>query len=476
MLAQELHAFRGYDNANLVFDPKSMAFFMTDDDVFRYVRGSRLSSNGYPANGNGKARPEQFLQIESVLKQERERVAQRYKAATTGRHTLSRLTVLTTTACNLNCTYCYADGGAYGGAVNRLSAHNARTAIRNVVDYYKGIDTIQFFGGEPLLNPGLIEEICQDCEAMASAGKLPRLPQFGATSNGTIWNDRIRNLLKRYNIGLNISVDGPQEVHDRSRIDAQGRGTYQRVFHTLERLREEQIPFNIEVTYNVYSMQAGYSIWDTVQFFADQGIYNPHIVPASYAPHDTQRWSPRARAQLVRDYREATQKAIQSLLTGRPTLFSFISGALSALLLKIPQPLVCAAGVHDLAIDTAGNLYPCFMFVGQNDFILQSALTSLDNNGYRRKGHDFFLQNAKDERADCQTCWARSICTGCLGAHQIENGSLDGQVLACAITKTVAETLMAELAALRQNPADWKRFVANYRDFRLTQPQPAESC
>ncbi len=474
MLTQELHAFRDQWNANLVFDPKSMAFFLTDDEVFQYVRRNRPSANGHSANG--KSRPKQFGQIESVLLKERQRVAERYRAATTGTHILNRLTILTTTACNLNCTYCYADGGAYGGTISRLSAHNASAAIRNIASYYKGVKNIQFFGGEPLLNPGLIESVCHDCEEMVARGEMSHLPQFGATSNGTIWNDGIRDLLKRYKIGLNISVDGPQDVHDRSRIDARGRGTFQRVFRTLAELKANEIPFNIEVTYNIYSMQAGYSIWDIVQFFADQEIYNPHIVPASYAPDDSQRWTPAMRSQLVRDYREATRKAIHSILTDRPILFSFISGTLSALLMKIPQPMVCAAGVHDLAIDTAGNIYPCFMFVGQEDFVFQSGLKSLDNNDFRRRGHEFFLHNVKEQRSACQTCWARSLCTGCLGAHQIENGHLDGKVLNCAITQTVAETIISELTHLQQSPADWQRFVSRYRDIRLGQPFQVENC
>ncbi|HID35541.1 MAG TPA: radical SAM protein, partial [Anaerolineae bacterium] len=407
---------------------------------------------------------------------ERQRVAQRYRAATTGTHTLNRLTILTTTACNLNCTYCYADGGAYGGAINRLSAHHASAAIRNIASYYKGIKHIQFFGGEPLLNPELIEHICNDCKAMVHRGEMPYLPQFGATSNGTLWNDGIRDILKRHRIGLNISIDGPQDVHDRSRIDARGRGTFQKVFRTLTELKAHAIPFNVEVTYNIYSMQAGYSIWDIVQFFADNDIYNPHIVPASYAPDDSQRWTPSMRSQLVRDYREATRKAMRSLLTDRPMLFSFVSGTLSALLMKIPQPLVCAAGVHDLAIDTAGNIYPCFMFVGQEDFVFQSALKSLDNHDFRRRGHDFFLHNDKAQRSVCQTCWARSLCTGCLGAQQIENGHLDGKVLNCAITQTVAETILSELTRLRKSPADWQRFVSQYRAIRLGQSFLVESC
>ncbi len=475
ILLQELHAFHGNNGHHFIFDPESMVFFQSDDQTFQYIRRNRGgSSSGQTVPANGRS--SQFQQMEDVLLKERARVSQRYQRASTGKHTISRLTILTTTACNLNCTYCYADGGAYGGPVNRLSASNASTAIRNILDYYKGIDAIQFFGGEPLLNPGLIESVCRDCETMFAQGKMPNLPRFGATSNGTIWNERIASLLKRYKISLNISIDGPQEVHDRSRIDVKGNGSFHRVFRTLEALKEHEIPFSVEVTYNTITMRAGYSVWDIISFLAEHDIYHPHIVPAAFAPTDGNRWTPPERKQLAQHYREATQRAVASLVEGKPMLFSYITGILQPLLLKIPQPLVCAAGVHDLAIDTAGNIYPCFMFIGQDEFIQHSALQSLDDDDYRRRGHDFYLQNAKEHRSSCENCWARNICTSCLGMHQIENGRLDGKTINCLIIQTVAETLMTELARLQQTPAQWKRFVDNYRSFRLGSAQPIEIC
>lgn len=225
--------------------------------------------------------------------------------------------------------------------------------------------SIQFFGGEPFLNIDLIESICCFFKKMVTDGKIPRSPRFGATTNGTIWNTKIASVVKQNAIFLNISIDGPQEIHDLTRIDKKGRGSFSRVLQTLHYLQEENIPFSVEVTYNSESMRRGYSVWDVIEFFAEKGIYHPHIVPAVYKSDDPQGWEPHERRRLLEYDKVATSNALQSLVEGNPKLFSFITGLLRPLLLKIPQPLVCAAGVHDLAIDIDGNIYPCFMFVGR---------------------------------------------------------------------------------------------------------------
>lgn len=467
---QTLHAFQYANEQYILFDPESMLFFQSDNETYRHI--NRLRQNGESAALTDR----QLQSLETTLVRERARVAERYRKASTGMHVINRLTILTTTACNLNCTYCYAGGGSYGGAISRLSAHNARSAISNILEYYRGINTIQFFGGEPLLNPALIEDVCQYCEHLVESGRMERLPGFGATSNGTIWNERVSDVLKRYRLALNISVDGPQEVHDLSRIDVRGQGSFQRVFRTLDHLRKENIPFSVETTYNVFTMRSGYSVWDIICFLAEHGIYHPHIVPAAYSHSDPERWTPQERHRLLEDYRQATRNALSSLAEGRPMLFSFVTGILRSLLLKIPQPLVCAAGVHDLAIDTAGNLYPCFMFVGQTDFVQHSALQPLDDDAYRRRGHAFYEENLKSRRTSCRACWARNICSSCIGANQIENGHLGGMTMNCLVIRAVGETLMTELARLQQTPARWKHFVEQYRNFRLKNLQVRENC
>ncbi|GEM_PF-2257290 len=473
-ILQDLHTFRHSDGRFFLFDPESMLFAEVAPEFYRVLQQDAPALVGQQEANHART---EWHALEARFLEERQRVRTRAQQAQQGQHVLKRLTVLTTTACNLNCAYCYAEGGAYGGPVAHFKAPNALQAIENILQYYKIIENVQFFGGEPLLNVELIKEVCTFFETKYQAGEIPVRPSFGVTTNGTVWNEDLGSLLQRCRMVLNISLDGPPEVHDTLRVDRQGRGTFQRVWRTIQALRRHHIPFSVEVTYTPTAMRKGYRLWDIIEFLARHDIYHPHLVPAAFAPEDPQNWRPEERRQLVADYREATRRALTSVLEGRPRLFSYLTGLLRNLLLRIPQPLICAAGMHDLALDVTGNIYPCFMFIGQPRFIFQSALNSLDNDSYRRKVYDFYLQNAKEHRPECRTCWARNVCTGCLGWHAItHNGKLGGRTLHCAITFAVLEELMAGLARIRQSADEWQRFVAHYREFRLGSLQPPEVC
>jgi uncharacterized protein len=56
-------------------------------------------------------------------------------------------------------------------------------------------------------------------------------------TNGTRLSDDWLDFLRRYGIGVGVSLDGPPEIHDRRRLDASGRPTAARVREGLERLR-----------------------------------------------------------------------------------------------------------------------------------------------------------------------------------------------------------------------------------------------
>ena len=104
----------------------------------------------------------------------------------------------------------------------QMSVEIAFAAIKWVFDAYEGAKTIQFFGGEPLYNPRLIIEVCEYLRVLVDNRRISRLPRLGMVTNGTLGDARIIQMLKRYDIGVTISIDGPEYVHDALR----GKGTF----------------------------------------------------------------------------------------------------------------------------------------------------------------------------------------------------------------------------------------------------------
>jgi uncharacterized protein len=61
---------------------------------------------------------------------------------------------------------------------------------------------------------------------------------FGMQTNATLVDDDIVAVLQEFDVKAGVSLDGPQPVHDSARVDAHGRGTFDRVLSGVRALQE----------------------------------------------------------------------------------------------------------------------------------------------------------------------------------------------------------------------------------------------
>ena len=87
-------------------------------------------------------------------------------------------------------------------------------------------------GGEPLmLGPARLEALF--------AGLAAAVPECGLhmQTNGTLLDRAMLDLCAEYRVGISISLDGPEDVTNRFRVDHQGKGSFARVMTAVEGLR-----------------------------------------------------------------------------------------------------------------------------------------------------------------------------------------------------------------------------------------------
>ncbi len=125
--------------------------------------------------------------------------------------------VYTTGECNLNCSYC-------GGSFNPNTV--PWNVKYNLNDLKKTIEAdpeavIIFYGGEPLLNAGLIEFVMDNIKAK----------RFGVQTNGTKIELLPEEYWKKMDVVL-LSIDGRKQVTDMYR----GKGTYDSVLKSFKKL------------------------------------------------------------------------------------------------------------------------------------------------------------------------------------------------------------------------------------------------
>lgn len=290
---------------------------------------------------------------------------------------LDRLVVNVSRDCNLRCRYCYADGGSYGGARSLLTPERGLGIADYFLATFPRIGSIQFFGGEPFLNVGVLDAICAHVLARCDETGVPP-PRFSVVSNGTIVTEDVLDVIRRRGLFVTVSLDGPREINDLQRVSASGEGSFDRVVESIRILkRETGQPSQVEGTFTARHLDAGFSLAAFMDFLVEElevhVLHMPYILGDGFGAAGIGADSARLDA-LVATYSEAIARSVRSLSTPdleTTILLSFVERYLRAQLSEAKDsPLVCAAGTGTISVDVDGAIYPCFMFTNKLPFRL----------------------------------------------------------------------------------------------------------
>lgn len=140
-----------------------------------------------------------------------------------------------TQECNLRCLYCiYNDHHEYkrGHSNRRMSMETAKKAIEFTRNHSSQSEfvSIGFYGGEPLERFSFISNCVKYAKDIFDTPKL----RFNITTNGTLLNEKIGKYLMQEGFTVMVSIDGPQEIHDRYRKDEAGNGSFKKTMKGLK--------------------------------------------------------------------------------------------------------------------------------------------------------------------------------------------------------------------------------------------------
>lgn len=333
---------------------------------------------------------------------------------------------LVTEDCNLRCTYCFEKHKP-----NHMTKEVARkaleylcdNAIRAGEDYFSAM----LFGGEPLMNVDIVEEILEYGVAL---GKKKGI-RFTASmvTNATIMNERIKNLFMKYkdlaDLSVQLSADGIKEIHDRYRITVGGKGSFDAIEKNVP-IWKEIFADNLD-RLNVH----GCSNHDTLPFLFENYRFFREVwkVPRIwFLPIHSETWSD----DDVRIYEEQLGKIADYILnevkkTGRIDEVMYYAPIDRCLSCDAFPSAPCGAGKNFVTITASGEIYPCHQ-VYFND---PQKLTKIGDiwNGMDEMRRKFFLAYDNDD-LDCKKmnpdCDAYA-CYRCIAENYLQNGSFLAQ-------------------------------------------------
>ncbi|MBC8122626.1 MAG: radical SAM protein, partial [Gemmatimonadaceae bacterium] len=152
-----------------------------------------------------------------------------------------QLILLPTEQCNFRCVYCYEDFAVGRMKQEVVQGVKALLDRRSLSLHYLNLS---WFGGEPLLAKDIILDVA------GHATELARKSQFNYSSNITTngYHLDMTTATALVQVGVNsyqISLDGPPDVHNRTRRRADGSGTFERIWTNLMGLRASSLPVRI---------------------------------------------------------------------------------------------------------------------------------------------------------------------------------------------------------------------------------------
>lgn len=184
------------------------------------------------------ARLPEHAVIDGVLAQEAEEVL-RAKGFFKRVDAPYAVTVLTTTACNLGCAYCFQNTGADGPtpfAPTRIERSIlGDDVIDRIVEFTKRrMEAVEatklsllLFGGEPLLN-------VSGCLTLLNKLRPLGLVDADMVTNAVLLTERVAMDLERNGLNrIQVTFDGGRDEHDQARVDHAGRGTYDQIMHNV---------------------------------------------------------------------------------------------------------------------------------------------------------------------------------------------------------------------------------------------------
>lgn len=161
------------------------------------------------------------------------------------------MTLQVTELCNFRCKYCVYTNN---DGSDRKHSNKVMTeeTMKKAVDFLHihSVDSesvaVGFYGGEPLLNFNVIKNAIEYTENIFKGKKV----EFAITTNASLLSNDILQYFDNHNVGITISIDGPQKINDANRVYANQSGS---VFDTVK-TKIEQIVKNHKNISNMLSV------------------------------------------------------------------------------------------------------------------------------------------------------------------------------------------------------------------------------
>ena len=323
--------------------------------------------------------------------------------------------------CNLNCAYCFASQGKYHGDRALMSFEVGKRALDFLIENSGTRHNLEvdFFGGEPLMNFDVVKQLVAYARSVEKEkGKNFR---FTLTTNGMLIDDDVIEFANKECSNVVLSLDGRKEIHDRFRVDYQGRGSWEKIVPLFQKLVEARggKDYYMRGTFT----HANPDFLKDIQVMLDLGFNELSMEPVVCAAGDPSELTEEDMPIVMEQYEKLAELMLQKDKEGKPFTFYHYMIDLTGGPCIYKRISGCGSGTEYMAVTPWGDLYPCHQFVGDDKFKLGDIWQGVTNTETQC---EFAACNVY-ARPECRDCWARLYCSGGCAANAYHaTGSVTG--------------------------------------------------
>ena len=346
--------------------------------------------------------------------------------------------LILTDNCNLCCSYCRAKAfqemeeseGERALIIDDKLPVELDYDLSQLYDFLKKdpSPTLTFYGGEPLLRADLIERIVREAPVR----------RFMMQTNGILLDRLPPEIINRF-VTILVSIDGNSELTDAGR----GRGVYDQVMKNVRKIRAQGYTGELIARMTVTERT---DITEAVHHLASNPEYSFSSIhwqiDANFAgDFSLRRFREWADDSYNPGIRILIDDWIDYMETKREVLrwYPFLD-PMEDLLLGKESGLRCGSGYANYSIMTDGNIGPCPVMTGMNQYYV----------GHISRSHPLELDHVP-VRGECSDCRIRTFCGGrCLYSNITRPWGVAERRLVCNTVENLRDALITALPRVRK--------------------------
>ena len=323
--------------------------------------------------------------------------------------------------CNFRCKYC-----AFDESHPQERNHSEKTlpidAAKKEMESFYGRTNgreayVVFYGGEPLLEYEKIIDLVNHGNLISNG-----IFKYSLTTNGVLLTKDKIEFLAKNNFLITVSIDGPQDIHDKHRISKNGKGTHKTIESNLKKILKSHPHFFAEQI----------EINSTISNATETGEINEYFTSSEIFKGKEIRFSPVMQNALEINSKISNSISLdlvnQSLKSKKPVFLKPIeSSFLGDVVKKITcrkldeearqGKKTCTPFANRTYVRANGNIQFC-------ERIESYGILDAKNLRIEQLSSTLHSEFKAMKEGDCSKCFAYNFCEMC-PASFIKNGKLD---------------------------------------------------